>query len=107
MGNLTSMLDANQKTTFYEYNYRGQVTKITDALKYVTQFAYGSGCPSCGSGVEKLTLVTDARGKTTTFQYDLAGRLFKEINHLGQYKTYNYYIDAPLRIKLRRRMRIT
>ncbi len=94
MANLTSMTDANQKTTSYEYNYRGQVTKITDALNNYTQFAYGSGCPSCQTGVEKLTSVTDARGKTTTFQYDLAGRLFKEIDHLGQFKTYNYYIDA-------------
>jgi len=94
MGNLTSTSDGNQKSTSYEYNYRGQITQITDALNNITQFAYGTGCPSCGTGVEKLTSVTDARGKTTIFQYDLAGRLIRETDPLGQYKTYSYDIAA-------------
>ncbi len=92
MGNLASMTDANSKTTSYEYNYRGQVTKITDAMNNFTQFAYGSGCPPCGTGVEKLTRVTDALGKTTVFEYDLAGKLTKETDPLGKFKTYSYNI---------------
>ena len=57
MGNLSSMTDANQKSNSYQYNYRGQVTQITDALNNITQLTYGTGCPSCGTGVEKLTSV--------------------------------------------------
>jgi len=37
--------------------------------------------------------VTDARGKTTIFEFDLAGRLIKETDALGKFKSYNYYID--------------
>ena len=36
MGNLTSTSDGNQKSTSYEYNYRGQIIQITDALNNIT-----------------------------------------------------------------------
>jgi len=89
-GNVASLTDANGKTTLYDYNYKGQATKITDALGGITQLAYGSGCPSCGSGVDKLTSLTDAKGHTTTFQYNLTGGLIKETDALGNFKSYTY-----------------
>ena len=95
LGNLISVTDANGKTTFYEYDHRGRIIRITDALKNVSRLAYGTGCPSCGSGAgERLTSLTDARGKTTSFQYDLAGRLIRETDPLGKSKTFSY--DLPL-----------
>jgi YD repeat-containing protein len=90
-GNLNSKIDGNRNPpTVYQHNYKGQVTRITDALDQVTRLFYGTGCPSCGSGVDKLTSVIDAKGHTTSFEYDLAGRLVKETNHLGNYKTYTH-----------------
>lgn len=89
-GNLASKTDGNSNPTQYQNNYQGQVTQITDALDQITRFTYGTGCSSCGQGVDKLTSVIDAKGQTTTFQYDLAGRLFKETDPLGNFKTFNY-----------------
>jgi YD repeat-containing protein len=89
-GNLASRSDGNNKRTQYQYNYKSQVTQITDPLNQLTRFTYGSGCPSCGSGVDKLSYVTDAKGHTTTFEYDWAGRLVKETNPIGAMKTYTY-----------------
>jgi RHS repeat-associated protein len=89
-GNVRERVDANGKRTFYEYNDRGQVTKTTDALNNITQFNYGSGCPSCGPGVDKLTSLIDAKGQTTKFEYNLAGWLVKETSPLGFSKSYTY-----------------
>ncbi|MBI5603752.1 MAG: RHS repeat protein [Deltaproteobacteria bacterium] len=89
-GNLSSKIDGNSNLTQYQYNYMGQVTRIADALNQVTRFTYGSGCPGCGSGVEKLTALTDARGQTTAFEYNPAGKLIKETDPLGYFKTYSY-----------------
>ena len=63
---------------------------MTDALNQITRFAYGTGCPSCGSGVDQLTSLTDAKGHTTAFEYNLGGKLIKETNPLGYFKTYTY-----------------
>ena len=63
---------------------------LSMAISNITQFTYGSGCPSCGTGVDKLTSITDPRGHTTIFQYDLAGRLVRETNPLGYFKAYTH-----------------
>jgi RHS repeat-associated protein len=89
-GNLTSKTDGNSNQTQYQYNYEGRVTQITDALNQITQIAYGSGCPTCGGGVDVVTSITDANNHTTSFQYNQAGKLIQETNPLGYFKTYTY-----------------
>ncbi len=96
-GNLTSVTDANGNVTAYDYNYRGQILQITDALNNTTTFTYGgNGCPSCGSGADRLTAVTDAKGNTTTYKYDLEGRVTKETDPLGNSTTYTYDVNGNL-----------
>jgi RHS repeat-associated protein len=90
VGNLKERTDANGKKTQYEYNYRGQATKILDALNNPTQFAYGSGCPSCGAGGDRLTSLTDGKGQITSWEYNLAGWPIKETSPLGYSKSYTY-----------------
>jgi len=90
-GKRTSVTDANGNATYFEYNYRGQATRVTDALRNVTNFTYGgTGCPSCGGGIDKLTSLTDANGNATTFQYDPLGRLIRETDPLGNRTVYSY-----------------
>jgi RHS repeat-associated protein len=90
-GNTASVTDGNGLATAYTYNYQGQATSTTDAAGNVTTLTYGgTGCPSCGSGVDKLTALTDAKGNITNFLYDLAGRLTRQTNPTGSYKSYSY-----------------
>jgi len=90
-GNRTSQTDANGNTTSYKYSYQGQVTEASDALKNKTSYSYGTNsCPTCGSGVDKLTSLTDANQQTTTYQYDLDSRLVKETDPLGKETRYTY-----------------
>ncbi len=102
-GNKTSMTDANGNTTSYEYNYNGQLIQVKDALGSITSYAYGStgdiGCPSCGSGVDKLTVVMDAKGNTTTYDYDQEGRLIKDTDPLKNVITYSYDAKGNLTSK--------
>lgn len=89
-GNLISRTDGNGNVTQYQYNDKGQVLQVTDALNRITRFTYGSGCPACGSGGDRLTSLIDANGRTTSFEYNPAGKLIKETNPLGDVKTYIY-----------------
>jgi RHS repeat-associated protein len=95
-GNLLSVSDASTppKVTQYEHNYRGQTTKMTDALSNVTQFVYGTRCPSCGGGVDNLTSVTDAKGNTTKFEYYQDGKIKSETDPLGHVRSYTYTINS-------------
>lgn len=91
MGNRTSQTDANGNVTRYEYNYKGQITKVIDSLGGITTYEYGgTGCSSCGGGVDKLTALTDGVGNRTTYEYDLLGRLIKETDTEGKIITYFY-----------------
>ncbi len=89
-GNKISITDAHGNVTFYENNDKGQPTKIIDALGYATQLSHGSGCPSCGGGVDQITSLIDARGNATSFRYDSAGRLIKEVSPSGSSRSYDY-----------------
>ncbi|HCE67305.1 MAG TPA: hypothetical protein DER40_07235, partial [Geobacter sp.] len=101
--------DAEQHETRLEYNYNRQVTKITDADTEETKFIYGgTGCSSCGGGVDKLTEVYDAKfaKKTpledqphTAYQYDQLGRLQYETDPLGNKLHYTYHENGQLKQK--------
>ena len=70
--------------------FKSSLLKLVNNVPYSSQLAYGTGCPSCGAGVDKLTSLTDAKGHTTTFQYNLAGGLIRETDALGNFKSYAY-----------------
>jgi len=109
VGNVNSSIDAEARNTKYEYNYNKQIKKITDAKLNDTIFTYsGSGCSSCGSGVDKLTGVYDASAtkKTpiesqphTSFSYDRMGRVEYEADQVGKKMRYTYYDSGQLKEK--------
>ena len=76
------------------------VADHTDASGFETFLKYGTGCPSCGAGVDKLTSVMDARKQTTAFEYDQAGNLGKEIDPLGYSTSYKYDSAGNLRSRI-------
>jgi len=89
-GNRLTSTDGNNNPTYFTYNYKGQVTQITDALNHQTNMAYGStGCSSCG-GVDKLTSLTDAKSHTTAYAYDQRGKLLQETDPLSKVTAYTY-----------------
>jgi RHS repeat-associated protein len=90
-GNRITETDPNGNATTYQFSYLGQPVKATDAMGNITTYAYGgTGCSSCGGGVDKLTSITDAKGNTTTYQYDSLGRLLNETDPLGRITSYSY-----------------
>lgn len=102
VGNLISFIDAENQPTAYEYNYRGQPKKITDALNQVTELLYnGTGCGSCGGGVDKLYGVKDANLHQTDFTYYPTGTLKSETDPLNHRLLYAYTDDGRLVQKLR------
>jgi len=46
------------KATLYEYNYKDQTTKITDALGNITQLPYAPGFPSCGINFLRISPIS-------------------------------------------------
>ncbi len=98
VGNLNSLIDAEQHETKYEYNYNRQVKTITDAKKKNTIFGYGS--------VDKLVAVYDANATQnsplasqphTAYQYDQLGRLDTESDPLNKKLHYTYYDNGQLK----------
>ena len=78
-------------TTVYEYNQRGEQTKITDALNQNATFSYDLG----GNLVSK----TDRNGTTFTYVYDRLGRLLSETAVNGnktEQRTYVYSLTGAL-----------
>lgn len=84
---LLQVIDANNKTTSYQYNALGKVGKITDALGNQTTMSYNKyGMltskidPDLGTWTYaydrllQLTSQTDAKGQVTNLSYDKLGR---------------------------------
>jgi RHS repeat-associated protein len=75
-GNTLAMTDRSGQTTHFEYEpIFNNVTKITDKLGRVTQFAYDAH--------GNLTTITNALNQTTTLAYDSFGELTSMIDALG------------------------
>lgn len=90
-GNRTMQVDANGNATYVAYNFKRQPTMVKNALSGITSFNYtGTGCPSCGGGVDQLTALLDANGNTTSYTYDLDGRLITQTDPLGNTIKYSY-----------------
>ena len=105
VGTLT-VTDPELKQTKYEYNYNGQITKITDPDLKETRLTYGgTGCSSCGGGVDKLTEVKDAKQLAnnwdgTTYFYDKLGRLEHETDPRRKTIRYTYYDNGLVKEKI-------
>jgi RHS repeat-associated protein len=102
-------LNGVEKSTEFEYNENGQVTKVTDARGNSTRFDYDKAgnvwkihyppTPDFPSGTMEqydydpagnLTTHTDSKGKTTSFLYDPNGRVREVIRADGSSVTYQY-----------------
>jgi RHS repeat-associated protein len=91
--NLTSVTDAENHITQYQYTYRGQVKAITDALGKNTRIEFGApNCPTCGN--DQITALTDANSNRSTWSYDPVGRLAKETDPLNHAIRYDYYASG-------------
>jgi YD repeat-containing protein len=63
---VTATSDHNGKTTQFEYDAKGQLKAVVDALKYRTEYTYDSA--------SNLTTIKDANSQVTTYEYDETGR---------------------------------
>jgi RHS repeat-associated protein len=75
-------------TWTYEYNSRGQVTKLTDPNTKVTDYAYNAA-----GFLTSITEPADATGGTRAvhgFEYDAVGRLTASVDPNGRRTTFSY-----------------
>ena len=79
LGNKISETDAKGKTTAYEYNYDGSVSKVTDAAGNAVLSAYDMA----GRKISD----TDAMGSVTTYEYDAAGRNIRIVSPFDNGRT--------------------
>ncbi|RII25980.1 MAG: hypothetical protein CXR30_17610 [Geobacter sp.] len=102
-GNLTTVIDPENRQTQYKHNYQGKTTDIIDDRNNKSQLLYsGSGCSSCGSGIDQLNTVQDANHvakgvEGTVYRYDELGRLEFETDPLGNVLHYTYYDNGLLK----------
>ncbi|WP_433298897.1 RHS repeat-associated core domain-containing protein [Actinoplanes sp. CA-030573] len=85
---LTSLTDANTKTTSYQYDLRGRRTKVTDALNKSVTTTYDADGNTTGT--------TDANGNATTIEVDAAGRVVKSTRAGGISTTTHYNPDGSI-----------
>ncbi|MBF0384827.1 MAG: hypothetical protein HQL27_03045, partial [Candidatus Omnitrophica bacterium] len=76
--------DELNKTTSFEYDYNGNLTKITDANNKETKFEYNN------NDFNLLSKTTDARNKVTNYIYDTHGNLTTIQNNDGGEKHFFY-----------------
>ena len=90
-GNLVQIDEHNAgqiNSTFYNYNYLGNLTKITDASQNIRNFTYdGLGRKL---SAEDLHFSSDITFGTWTYAYDDAGNLTQTINPKNQTVNYTY-----------------
>jgi RHS repeat-associated protein len=80
---LTKITYPTGKSLTYAYNAGGQRISMVDQSGFTTKYSY--------TAAGQLARTTDALGNSiATYTYDLAGKLTKEVNGNGTYKTYEY-----------------
>ncbi len=98
----------NIKTT-YEYDTRGDLKKVTDALNHVTSYEYDDAgrllsmtdpdlnvMTKTYDNAGRLASTTDALTHTTSYTYDENGRLTVTTNALGKTTRTNYNPDGTV-----------
>jgi RHS repeat-associated protein len=79
---LTSLTDANNNLTGYEYDQLGRLARETDPLGNVTGYSYDSR--------GNLTARTDANGNTVAYAYDANNRLLRKTYRDGSEESFSY-----------------
>jgi YD repeat-containing protein len=87
-GLVTSIVDATDAVTSFEYDEDGNRAAVQDAANDRTTFAY--------DGQGRLTSVTDAAGNTTATEYDEEGNVTARVDAFGRRTEYRY--DASGRL---------
>jgi len=101
--NLTSVVDALNNSTAYQYDARGRITKVTNALEE-TQMTYdtkdrltgveypdGSSISLVYDLADRLSHIVDENGNDTEYVYDAYGRLIETVYANG--KSVKRYYD--------------
>lgn len=82
MGNLITVVDANQGCTVNTYNDLGQLLSVTDALNQTTTYEYDAW--------GNVTKVTTPGGTATLHEYDALGRVLKTTDPMGGEEHFAY-----------------
>lgn len=85
---LTSITDANNNATSYEYDQLGRLARETDPLGNVTSYTYDV--------TGNLTSKTDALGITISYNYDVNGRLLKKTYPDGTEECFTYDVKGNI-----------
>lgn len=79
---LSSLIDANNNQTGYEYDQLGRLVRETDPLGNVTGYSYDAR--------GNLTTRSDANGNTVTYAYDANNRMLKKTYPDGSEESFSY-----------------
>lgn len=82
MGNVVTKTDARGKPWSYTYDAAGRLKMVTDPLTHTTSFAYDPA--------GNVRWVRDKEGKTTFYDYDALNRLKRVTDLLGNHTSYVY-----------------
>ncbi|HEU4962865.1 MAG TPA: RHS repeat-associated core domain-containing protein [Bacilli bacterium] len=80
------MTNAQQETTKYTYDPKGQLTAVTDPMEHTTTYSYDP--------FGHLESQTDANGNTYSFTYDELGRLSSLTDPENNVINYEYDLDT-------------
>lgn len=81
-GQLTKLIDALEQATEYTYDARGKVTSLKDATGHTTQYERDAR--------GQLKRIMDALNRTTYLTYDDRGLLTDRVNANGESTSYDY-----------------
>jgi len=85
---VTDIVNGQQRTTRYDFDWSGQIYSITDPLGHVTYMNRDAN--------GNLTQLTDGNGAATSYMYNSAGQLLRIIDPLASVTSYTY--DATGRV---------
>jgi RHS repeat-associated protein len=75
--------------TLREYDTRGNMTKLTDAIGNITRFTY--------DGNDNMLTLQNALLNTWHYDYDAAGNLTRETSPLGKQTNFEYFTNGTLK----------
>lgn len=93
---IATISPSGEITQFIKYNDKGQVEKVIDGLRYTGDVSTSVGTQYDYDGRGKITHITDALGNTTSFEYDVLGNLQEKTDARGYTTHYDYNPDNTL-----------
>lgn len=89
-GNRTKIIEVSGAETAFEYDIKGRMTRKTDAIGAVTGYEYDEA--------DRVVSMTDSNGNTTRFAWDAGGNLAAETRADGAVWRYQYDGRATWRL---------